>query len=40
MRLSEVIDDLYDRVLENQGINEEVNEEYEDDDGDYLEDDE
>ena len=40
MRLSEVIDDLYDRVLENQGINKEVNEEYEDDEGDYLEDDE
>jgi len=40
MRLSEVIDDLYDRVLEIQGVNGVENEEHEDDEGDYIEDDE
>lgn len=40
MRLSEVIDDLYDRVLDMQGENDVENDEYDDDEGEYLEDDE
>jgi len=39
MRLSDVIDDLYDRVLDNQGVNGVENDDC-DDEGEYLEDDE